>query len=205
MIFPIVILSVLALFFASLFMAQKANLQANLQNALIYFKASETDDFVSYRENIEYNRGDGTFGSIGNAYVVENDFNSTSPYRFLIKYFDEAKFKEFFLDSCNNMFFYDGTNVNVECGCKNYLLFEKIWATATQTMTIPFDTSFIGIDPNVEITAHAEVVAMDGDNFIRSTDMVVYWYEKSEMSDKVDQIISYGKDFYDKFKEFFNV
>ena len=72
-------------------------------------------------------------------------------------------------------------------------------------MTIPFDTSFIGIDPNVEITAHAEVVAMDGDNFIRSTDMVVYWYEKSEISDKVDQIISYGKDFYDKFKEFFNV
>jgi len=209
MIFPIVILSVLALFFASLFMAQKANLQANLQNALIYFKASETDTFVSPLEHVQYNRNDGRYGAVGNIYDPPGegqvDGARMFPYRFLGMRFNETKFREYFFESCGNMFFYDGTNVTLDVQTTNWVIYKKISATATQTMTIPIDTRIIGIDPDIEISATAEVVVMDGDNFVRSADMVVYMYQKSELKDYIEPIISKGVEFYNKFKEIFGV
>ena len=209
MIFPIVILSVLALFFASLFMAQKANLQANLQNSLLYFKNTETDTFVSPLEHVQYRREDGIYGAVGNTYNPpgegEVDGGRMFPYRFLGMRFDEAKFREYFFDSCGNMFFYDGTNVSLDVSTTNWVIYKKISATATQTMTIPIDTRIIGIDPEIEITATAEVVVMDGDNFVRSADMVVYMYQKSDLKDYIEPIISKGVEFYNKFKEIFGV
>lgn len=39
MLLPFCILMVLALYYASIFVCQKANLQANVENALIYYKS----------------------------------------------------------------------------------------------------------------------------------------------------------------------
>ena len=209
LIFPVVILSILALLFAALFTAQKANLQANLQNALVYFKNSESDTFVTTLEGVAYNRGDGKYGAVGNQYDVPPEGtvngNQMFPYRFLWMQFNSNKFKQYFLKSCGNMFFYDGKNVEVSVKSTNWVIYKKITASATQKMKIPFNTKMIGIDPEFDITVSAAVVVSDGDNFVRTTDMVVYLYNSTKFSKKVNEIIEKGVSFYEKFKEILGV
>ena len=61
---PICIVAILAFFYAALFMAQKANLQANLQNALIYYKSQESDTFVRVKDHMSYTTEEGKFSAI---------------------------------------------------------------------------------------------------------------------------------------------
>lgn len=54
---PFCILIVAAMYYAALFLCQKANLQANLNNTMIYFKNVESDTYVSAQEGMTYKRG----------------------------------------------------------------------------------------------------------------------------------------------------
>lgn len=44
---PFCMIIVIALYYAAIFMCQKANLQANLQNTLIYYKNTYSDSYVT--------------------------------------------------------------------------------------------------------------------------------------------------------------
>ncbi len=52
-IFPIMIVCVLLILYLSLILYQRANLQATLETALLYYKNTMTDTFVMRNEEIE--------------------------------------------------------------------------------------------------------------------------------------------------------
>ena len=76
-ILPLGILSVLMLLYLSLFLFQRANLQACLETALVYYKNTVTDTYVSKNEEVEYLLEEDSYMGAGNSYSVSGPLNPT--------------------------------------------------------------------------------------------------------------------------------
>ena len=90
---PFCFIMVIAIYYASIFMCQKANLQANLQTALIYYKNAESDNYVEAKTNMSYSTTDGTIGAVGSSYGQPS---LLFPYRFFGMSFNSRKYEAFF-------------------------------------------------------------------------------------------------------------
>lgn len=199
---PFCMLMVIALFYAAIFMCQKANLQANVQNTLLYYKNVNSDNYVEAKSNMSYSVDDGTIGAVGSSYGVPQ---YKFPYRFLAMTFDGAGFASFFRSMCGNMFFDDGTKVSLEVTHKNYVIYKTITATARQTVKPAVSLSMIGIPDSMEISVSGTVVVTDGDDFVRNTDFAVDVIRQTALGKKASEMVDKGIEYYNKFKEKFGV
>lgn len=199
---PFCMIMILSLFYAAIFMCQKANLQANVENTLIYYKNVHSDNYVEAKANMSYSSGGGTIGAVGSSYGRPG---YKFPYRFLFMKFDSEGFRSFFRSMCGNMFFDDGTNVEIEVSHKNYVIYKTISATAKQTVKPAISLSMIGLDDSMEISVSGTVVVTDGDDFIRNTDFVVDVVRQTSLGQKASEWVDKGKGYYNKFKQIFHV
>ena len=99
---PFCLIMVLALYYASIFMCQKANLQANVQNALIYYKNVDSDTYVEAFGDMSYSGGGGTTVSGRGSSFGETSYRF--PYRFFFMEFDKREFETFFRSMCGHIF-----------------------------------------------------------------------------------------------------
>ena len=97
-ILPLACLSVFLLLYLSLFLFQRASLQACLETSLVYYKNTVTDTFVKKKETLSDEDGEGSSIKLGNDYTEPVPL---SPYR--------------------NMFG-DGGGLNSEEGFERYFL-----------------------------------------------------------------------------------
>lgn len=205
---PFCMLMVFALYYVALFMCQKANLQANLQNALVYYKNVGSDTYVEASDRMAYVQADGTVGAAGSTYGrTEYLF----PYRFLFgmgsdsSRFNKSEFASFFRSMCGNMFFDDGSNVVIEANEKNYVVYRTITATATQTVRPAISLEMVGMPGSLTLTVSGSAVISDGDDFIRNVDFVIDIVEDTALGKKAGELVGKAKGFYDKFKEKFGI
>ena len=77
-ILPLAILSIIWLLYLSLFLFQRANLQAALETSVIYYKNAVTDTYVSRNSQVVYSVAEGNAIGVGNSYEVTGPLN---PYR----------------------------------------------------------------------------------------------------------------------------
>ena len=77
-ILPIAILSVVLLLYLSLYLFQKANLQAGLETTLVYYKNTITDSYVTQNEKLEYTESEKSQVASGNSFAADEPLN---PYR----------------------------------------------------------------------------------------------------------------------------
>lgn len=199
---PFCIIMVLALYYAAIFMCQKANLQANLENALIYYKNVNSDTFVEASSEMVYEEADGNRTAVGSSYG-ETEYKF--PYRFLGMKFNAGGFTDFFHSMCGNMFFDDGSNVVVTTSAKNYIIYKEIKATATQSVKPAISLSMVGATDSIVISCTAVAVVTDGDEFIRNTDFVIDIVEDTKIGEAASSLVDKAKGIYDKFKEKFGV
>ena len=115
MLLPFCILMVLALYYASIFVCQKANLQANVENALIYYKNVDSDTYVHASDAMSYQKSGSVTTANGSSYASPT---YEQPYRFLGMKFENAKFERFFRSMCGYMFFDTGSNVKLTTSTK---------------------------------------------------------------------------------------
>ena len=163
-VFPVIIMIIIVLFYAALFLCQRANLQANLQTALIYYKNVETDTNVVVDQSGS--------ASILNLHASRYSGASLeSPYRnfFMTTKGQEGNFKTLFNIISGQMFFANVSDVNVEYETRNYIIYQDITATATQVVEIPVDFKLLGIDPKLTLATEARVVITDPDEFAHTT------------------------------------
>ena len=72
-VFPIVLLIYIAFLYFAIALCQRANLQANLQNALTYYKNVDSDAYVTAKANMEYKvSGTNTLEAVGTSYQDAN-------------------------------------------------------------------------------------------------------------------------------------
>ena len=200
---PVCILMVVAVYYAAIFMCQKANMQANLQNALIYYKNVDSDTYVSADTGMDFTRADGdatTINAKGSSYSVSS---SLFPYRFFFMKFTDKNFERFFRSMSGYMFFDSGDNIKLDVDPTNYVVYKTIKVTATQTVMPAVSMALIGLSDSLTISVTSEVVITNGDDFIRNVDFITDLLKKTDVGNKVLEMVDKVKTFYDDFKEKF--
>ena len=64
-------------------------------------------------------------------------------------------------------------SLEVECEISNYLVYKEIKVTATRTVPMPVDLSFVKFPKEIPITVSSTAVVLNGDEFIRNMDLAV--------------------------------
>lgn len=199
---PFCMIMVLALYYASIFMCQKANLQANVQNTLIYYKNVDSDTFVEAFGNMSYGGNGGTVGATGSGYGTPA---YKFPYRFFFMDFKKSEFESFFRSMCGHMFFDDGSNVELTVENKNYVVYKTITATATQTVKPAVSLKMVGLPDSMTISVTGKVVITNGDDMVRNTDFVIDIVKQTAIGEKATELLDKVSGFYNSFKEKFGV
>lgn len=205
---PFCLLMVFALYYAALFLCQKANLQANVQNALIYYKNACSDTYVEASDHMAYGTAGETIAAAGSRY---GEPSYLFPYHFLFgigsdsSRFNQNAFASFFRSMCGAMFFDDGSNVRIEAKESNYVVYRTITATATQTVRPAVSLEMVGMPGTLTLSASGTAVVSDGEDFIRNVDFAVDIVQSTSLGKKAGELVEAAKDFYDKFKSKFGI
>ncbi len=202
-IFPIAIIMVIALFYAAIFLCQRANLQANLNNAIIYYKNIQSDTYLeqpgtdmTYMVSSDTKKG-------GTQYSGQTGVRI--PYR---KFFiddraeDKTEFDKFFRKMAGTMFFDTGDNVETTLDSVNYVIYQELIATVKQTVSPAISLEMVGIDNEMTITASASAVISDGDNFVNNVDFIKELIV-SRWGSQLDGFKEKISEIYGKFKRLF--
>lgn len=205
-ILPIAILSVVLLLYLSLFLFQRANLQACLETAVVYYKNTLTDTYVTHNEKVEYEQD--THMGEGNSYSATQPLD---PYRGLFGDGNhlnskeaEAAFKRYFNSIARGMLF-NSEDINVTLDYTNYVVLKQIEVTATQKIEFPMELGILGIGTDYEISATARVAVIDHDSTIRDVDYAIDLLEDTKLGEMAGELASKVGEAYGKFKDFFGV
>ena len=197
---PFCMIMIVGVLYAALYLCQKANIQSNLETALIYYKAVESDTYVEAKTQMDYD-GSG-LEAVGSNYGTVRYLN---PYRFIFMDFDPEDYISFFKSICGHMFFDTGENVKVTASRHNYVFYKIIEATATQTVKPPISLAMVGGPEEMTIEVTGKIVVNDGDDFVRTVDFAIDMLADTKMGEFVQGIGQKIEGIYDKFKEVLHV
>ncbi len=201
-ILPFCILMVLSVYYAAIFMCQRANLQANLQNTLVYYKNQYSDNWVKPATGMAYTLADKEVSGGGDSYNVDG---SLFPYRFFGMSFNEDNFSKFFRSMSGFMFFDDGSNIEVNSKAENFIIYKTVTATATQEVKPAVDLSMVGFPSTLTIKASGQVVITDGDEFIRNIDFISDIIAKTKFGDMISSVVDKVTELYNNLKTKFGI
>ena len=198
-ILPIAVLSVVMLLYLSLFMFQKANLQAALETVIVYYKNAVTDTYVTRNTDMTYTKSDASQIGAGNSYRATQALN---PYSGTFgdgkNNNDQSAFKKYFDSVAGNMLFDDDLTVKIYYN--NGVITDQFEAVAVQKVKFPMDLSLIGVGDSYEISATARVAVVNNDEVIRDVDYAIDIIRGTKIADYADKFSEKVKEVYGKIK-----
>lgn len=201
---PLAVLSVLLLLYLSLFLFQRANLQAALETAVVYYKNTVTDSYVTKNETAEYTRDGESYIGKGNSYSAKEPL---SPYRGMFgdgnNLNSASDFETYFRSIAGDMLWEDNLTLTIDY--TNYVLLKQLEVTAVQTVDAPIDFSAIGADNQYVISAAARVAVVDHDGIIRDADYAIGLVEDTKLGEIAGDLASKVSSAYGKLKEILGV
>lgn len=198
-ILPIAILSVILLLYLSLYMYQRANLQACLETTLVYFKNIATDNYISKEEKLTLVESGNTVMAGATSYAANAPLN---PYEKLFgdvnDLGNQESFETFFYSIAGDMLFDE--NLTLAIDYSNYVIFKQLEVTATQTIDAPIDFRILGVPNQYMISATARVNVVDHDDMIRNVDYAIDIVEDTKLGDLAANFAAKVKEGYGKMK-----
>ncbi|MBQ5320068.1 MAG: hypothetical protein J6K17_13335 [Oscillospiraceae bacterium] len=198
-IYPVVLLCTIALLLVSLYLYERANVQASAEIALTYCKNQMTDTYVSFdAENM--------YGEDSNSASTLSRFNTANVFRVFSVDAEgtEKRFKELFHKVYGHESFSNGSLEITEFKISGALFYKTIDVTIVDKINIPINLSMIGIDDDSIIyTIKLKTAVNDSDQFIRDFDIakefVLFLVEKSKLDDKIKVVTDKFVGFYNKY------
>lgn len=188
-VYPIITLIFFVIFYAALFVYEKATLQTSIENAVIYYKSEKSDTYVSMREKFEKNLDSRIANKYGNVKYKnpyrhvgsalsgiigaiiskfgspENDYTSTTTIASFIK---------------NS----GGSDVNVtNVKEEDFYLYKTIEVTANKPLSASINIDKVGGKSKIKIESKAKFVILDSDSFIRDIDFAADLLEDTKAGD----------------------
>ena len=163
--FPIMIMIFAGLVLLAMYLPARATLQRATQHAATVIAAEKSDTWIRYDENaMKYAIKDRS--SIENVYVAMFKSSSIAA--------DQAKAEKIVknMEKKNIMGKMPGT-LKVSFGTVNYVVYKEVVVTATQTIPMPVDLSFVKFPKSIEITVTSTAVVQDGEGFVNTVDLIV--------------------------------
>lgn len=199
-ILPLAILSVLLLLYLSLFMFQRANLQACLETSLVYYKNAVTDTYVSKDDTLQYVENEDSRMGEGNSYSAEEPL---SPYRGMFgdgSHLNcQEDFEQYFRSVAGAMLFDEDLTLTISY--HNYAFLKQFEVTAAQKMHLPIDFSPLGVGEDYMIYAAARVAVVDHDSTIRDVDYAIDLLEDTKLGEMARNLASKVSETYGKIKK----
>lgn len=86
-------------------------------------------------------------------------------------------------------------DLEVQCDITNYIVYKEIVVTATRTIPMPVDLSFVNFPSEIPVTVSSAAIVQNGDEFVRNMDIaadfVEYLGEKYDLPfDKLGEYIN---------------
>lgn len=202
-ILPIAILSVAMLLYLSLFLYQRANLQACLETSLVYYKSEVTDTYVTKDSGVAYPGQPAEGGYIGKG----NSYSATGPLDPYTGTFgdrgnlnNQDAFEKYFLSVADRMLFSENLSLTIDYS--NYVIMKQFEVTAAQEVSFPLDLTVLGIEKDYRITAMARVAVVDHDGMIRNVDYAIDLLEDTKLGEMAKGLAAKIGQVYEKLKGF---
>ena len=159
--FPIIFMVFAGLVLMAMYLPTRATLQRATQQAVTAIATEKSDTWLSYNENTM------KFGTLSSPQGVYDALTNS-----LFSANDRHKAEKIVINMEENNFLKAPGKLTIECGAVNYLIYKEITITATRTIPMPVDLSFVKFPKELEITASSTAVIQDADGFIRDIDMI---------------------------------
>ena len=196
--FPIIMMIFAALVLLSMYLPTRAVLQQATQYAATALATEQSDTWLYFdEEQMEY-RWETDKGELSNVYVA------------LIKSFfqgdvqQEAEAIVTNLES-NSLVSKQGI-LSVDCQVVNYIFYKELSVTATKTIPMPVDLSFIHFPTEIPVTVTSTAIVQNGDEFVRNMDIAAEFLDYlSEEYKELDLVFTELKTWIDEAWRFLGV
>lgn len=167
MLFPIIILICAALVLLSIYLPLRAAMQRSTQYAATAIATERSDTWLRFNpDTLQYewlnDRRDlgNVYGSVLGA-LAGNGRD------------DEDNARRAVLNMENKNIQKPASDLTVEYGVVNYIVYKEIVVTAKRTVPVPLNLTMFGIPRNLELVVTSTAVVQNGDEFIRNMDLAV--------------------------------
>lgn len=178
---PIMIMIFAALVLLSMYLPSRAVLQRATQYAATAIATEKSDTWLSFDEKSMSYLWAKDKKSLNNVYV--------SLIKSVVPGDDDADKAETIVRKVeeNGISVKAGT-LTVEYGIVNYIVYKEIIVTATRTIPVAVDLSFIGFPKEIPITVTSTAVVQNGDEFVRNMDIAVDLVEHLKENSDIDNM-----------------
>ena len=160
--FPIIFMIFAGLVLLSMYLPARSSLQRATQQAVIALATEKSDVWLSFNENTlrftTNTNAQNVYAALGNKLLTAQD---------------RHKAETIVINMEKRSLIKTPGELEVECGAVNYLIYKELTVTATRTIKMPVDLSFVRFPKELVITASSTAVVSDADGFIRDMDMLV--------------------------------
>ncbi|MDR1131008.1 MAG: pilus assembly protein [Oscillospiraceae bacterium] len=174
-VFPIMFMVFFALVLLSFYLPQRAMLQRATQFAATAIATEMSDTWIYYDGDSQtfgrYANHGALRGGKGGVYITlfKSIFGGGSGGA-------ETTIRN--LDEKENIPIIANGELTVECEVVNYVVYKEVAVTATRSIPVPIDLSFIQFPRTIDLAVTSTAVVQNGDDFIRSVDLAgdfLYW------------------------------
>lgn len=185
--FPIMIMIFAALVLLSMYLPTKAVLQRATQYAATALATERSDTWLFYNENnMSYVWKKDNLENVYFSFINISD-DATDRAETIVKKVEEGGISV------------TSGDLTVEYGIVNYVIYKEIVVTATRTIPVAVDLSFIGFPKEIPITVTSTAVVQNGDEFVRNLDIAVdfvkYIDEKYNIKEAFESVSKLGEKF----------
>lgn len=161
--FPIILMIFAALVLLAMYMPTRAVLQQATQYTATALATEQSDTWITFDEDNMRYIWETDKGELSNVYVA------------VIRSFFQGDIQERAetivtkLES-NSLVSKQGT-LTVDCRVVNYIFYKELSVTATRTIPLPVNLSFIKFPTEIPVTVTSTAIVQNGDEFVRNMDI----------------------------------
>lgn len=161
--FPIILMIFAALVLLAMYMPTRAVLQQATQYTATALATEQSDTWITFDEDNMRYVWETDKGELSNVYVA------------VIRSFFQGDIQERAetivtkLES-NSLVSKQGT-LTVDCRVVNYIFYKELSVTATRTIPLPVNLSFIKFPTEIPVTVTSTAIVQNGDEFVRNMDI----------------------------------
>jgi len=176
--FPIIIMIFFGLVILSMYLPSRMILQEATQYAATAIATEQSDTWLEFDEDAMKYEWVSTRESLPNVYVaiLASFFKGDAQ--------DQAETIVETIDG-KSVIRYQG-DLEVRCDVNNYVIYKEIVVTASRTIPVPVNLSFVNFPTEIPVTVTSTAVVQNGDEFVRNIDLaaqfVKYLAEEHNLS-----------------------
>ena len=158
--FPIIMLILAGLFLLSVYLPTRTILQRATQYAAEGIATARSDTWVAFEPE---------------GYAWRSDARNV--YAVLFGAADDADPESAVRKNTENGLMLRQGDMSVSMQINNYVIYQEVVVTATDTVRVPIDLSFVKFPNTIDLTTSSTAVIQNGDEFVRNMDLAADFVE----------------------------